>query len=77
MSTEEKRLVRSMPFDESMVAIDIASGTHWHDMFPSDDLLVFEDMTEHAQSTFRARSEHVTEHVTVHVRFYWHKADFV
>ena len=39
--------------------------------------LVLEDMTEHVQSTFRARSEHVAEHVTEHVRFYWHGIDFV
>ena len=31
----------------------------------------FAELTEHVQSTFRARSEHVTEHVTVHVRFLW------
>ena len=35
------------------------------------DTLVFERITEHVQSTFRARAEHVTQHVTEHVSFPW------
>ena len=38
---------------------------------------ILEHMTEHVQSTFRARSEHVAEHVTEHVRFSWDRIDFV